>query len=80
MIELENGTLTVTDYTSFLETPVVITGAVLAYTGNSPLYEAYIRDEIIFHISAREVETQSKLYYAPVCMHDLQLYYYEEGG
>ena len=44
VIELENGTLTVTDYTSFLETPVVVTGAVLASTGTfSPGigYEGY---------------------------------------
>ena len=64
VMELENGTLTVTDYTSFLETPVVVTGAVFASIGYSPAYYgADISDKIILDISAREVETQGKQYY-----------------
>ena len=67
MIELENGTLTVTDYTSFLETPVVVTGAVHAYARTASV-SIGSGNSLIFHISARKVETHSKLYYAPVCM------------
>ena len=51
VIELENGTLTITDYTSFLERSVFVTGAIIAATGS-----CYFDDHFTFNASIQPTE------------------------
>lgn len=55
VIKLENGTLTITDYTSFLETSVFVTGAILASTGSCSLYNH------LFNVSIQPTENEGTL-------------------
>ena len=48
----DNGTLASTGYTSFLESSVLVTGAVLASTG-----QCTIEDVVTFNISTQEIDS-----------------------
>ena len=50
---INNGTLTTTGYTLFLNSSVLVTGAILASTG-----ECTISEMVTFYTSTREIETK----------------------
>ena len=54
-LNLISGTLTMTDYTSFLNSSVLVTGAVLASNG-----DCVIGDTIGFNISTQEKDNKGK--------------------
>ena len=54
-LDLTSGTLTMTDYTSFLNSSVLVTGAVLASTG-----DCVLGDTIAFNISTQENDSEGE--------------------
>ncbi|CAI8001574.1 Proto-oncogene tyrosine-protein kinase receptor Ret [Geodia barretti] len=60
-IIINNGSLTTTNYTSFLDSSVLVTGAIIASTG-----PCIIDDTIAFNISTRDTESQGGADFATI--------------